>query len=55
MNPELHYELIISRVAELHEEARCHSRVREAQTSRKAHQRGASRRLRAGLGMFRTS
>ncbi|MEO3860976.1 hypothetical protein [Acrocarpospora sp. B8E8] len=55
MGPELHYQLIISRVAELHEEARSHRRASEAQPSRKAYQRGASRRRRAGLGMFRTS
>ncbi|GAA1013429.1 hypothetical protein Aple_054220 [Acrocarpospora pleiomorpha] len=55
MGPELHYQLIINRVAELHEEASSHRRAREAQASRKAHQRSASRRHRAGLGKSRTS
>ena len=30
MGPELHYQLIINRVAELHEEAAGHRRAREA-------------------------
>ncbi|MEO3853689.1 hypothetical protein [Acrocarpospora sp. B8E8] len=55
MGPELHYQLIINRVAELHEEATSHRRAREAQASRKAHQRSASRRLRGGLNKFRSS
>ncbi|GIH29179.1 hypothetical protein Aph01nite_74890 [Acrocarpospora phusangensis] len=55
MGPELHYQLIINRVAELHEEATSHRRAREAQASRKAHERSSSRRMRAGLSKFRIS
>jgi hypothetical protein len=53
MGPELHYQLIINRVAELHEEASNHRRVREAERTRKS--RRSDRRHRAELGKLRTS
>jgi len=50
MGPELHYQIIINRVAELQEEAASHRRARLAQSNRKAHQRAGQRRLRGVFG-----
>lgn len=55
MGPELHYQLIINRAAELQQEAAGHRRAREAQASMKAQQRSGGRRLRAAFGKLRTS
>ncbi|MEU7881073.1 hypothetical protein [Microbispora bryophytorum] len=55
MGPELHYQLMISRAAELQEEAADHRRARQAQAGRKAQQRSGQRRLRAAFGKLRTS
>ncbi|MET8139523.1 hypothetical protein ABZU32_04340 [Sphaerisporangium sp. NPDC005288] len=55
MAPELHYQLIISRVAELHAEAGEHRRAREAASGRKARSEGSQHRLRAAFGKLRTS
>jgi hypothetical protein len=55
MGPELQYQMMISRVAELREEAADHRRAREARSSRKAHERSGNRRLRAAFGKFRTT
>ncbi|WP_157520055.1 MULTISPECIES: hypothetical protein [Herbidospora] len=51
MAPELHYQIIINRVAELQNEATTYRRVREAE---KARERGGHHRLRASLGKFRS-
>ncbi|WP_248964736.1 hypothetical protein [Sphaerisporangium perillae] len=55
MAPELHYQLIINRVAELHEEASNHRRANEAIAGRKAQARSSQQRLRAAFGKLRTS
>lgn len=55
MGPELHYQLILNRVAELQQEASSHRRAREARSAKKPHEQGPSRRVRAGLGKFRAS
>jgi hypothetical protein len=55
MAPEIHYQLVLNRVAELHEEASNHRRVREAIAGRKAREGGSHRRLRAAFGKLRTS
>ncbi|GAA4588997.1 hypothetical protein GCM10023194_42050 [Planotetraspora phitsanulokensis] len=44
MGPELQYQLIINRVADLQEEAANHRRARQAKSARKAHERGERRR-----------
>ena len=54
MGPEIQYQMIISRVAELHQEASHERRAREAKASRKAHER-SSHRVRAAFGKFRTA
>ncbi|MCT9931915.1 hypothetical protein N5079_17045 [Planotetraspora sp. A-T 1434] len=54
MGPELHYQIVINRAAELQEEAASHRRAREAVAGRKAHRTG-QRRLRAVFGKPRTS
>ncbi|GAA5079168.1 hypothetical protein HNP84_009842 [Thermocatellispora tengchongensis] len=51
MGPELHYQMIINRVAELHEEAATHRQVREAEKGRKS----GERRHRAAFGKLRAS
>ncbi|GLX96059.1 hypothetical protein GT755_26425 [Herbidospora sp. NEAU-GS84] len=51
MAPELHYQIIINRVAELQNEATTYRRVREAEKTR---ERGGHHRLRASLGKFRS-
>ena len=55
MGPEMHYQLILNRVAELQEEASSHRKAREARAAKKSHEQESSRRVRAGLGKFRTS
>ncbi|WP_405143921.1 hypothetical protein OG589_40110 [Sphaerisporangium sp. NBC_01403] len=55
MAPEIHYQLIASRVAELHEEASNHRRAREAVDGRKVRESSPQRRLRAAFGKLRTS
>ncbi|ETK34163.1 hypothetical protein GCM10009530_07770 [Microbispora corallina] len=55
MGPELHYQFVINRAAELQQEAASHRRVREAQAARKAQQQSGNRRLRAAFGKLRTS
>ncbi|GII64168.1 hypothetical protein Skr01_42530 [Sphaerisporangium krabiense] len=55
MYPEIHYQLIVDRVAELHREADDHRRAREATSGRKAGARGPQRRVRAVFGKLRTS
>lgn len=54
MGPELHRQLIINRVADLHEEATNNRRAREAQTAIKGQRRGGHHRLRTAFGKFRT-
>ncbi|GLW23458.1 MULTISPECIES: hypothetical protein [Microbispora] len=53
MGPELHYQIMINRAAELQEEAASHRRARQALASLKAQQR--SRRLRGTFGKLRSS
>ena len=53
MGPEIQYQMIISRVAELREEASHERRAREAVASRKAH--GRAHRVRAAFGKIRTA
>jgi hypothetical protein len=53
MGPEIQYQMIISRVAELHEEASHERRAREAVASRKAH--GRARRVRGAFGKIRNA
>ncbi|MBX6383236.1 MAG: hypothetical protein IRZ07_09740 [Microbispora sp.] len=55
MGPELHYQVIVSRAAELREEAANHRRARQAQAAQKTKQRSGQRRLRAAFGKLRTS
>jgi hypothetical protein len=55
MLPEIHYQLIVSRVAELHQEASDHRLARQAAEAKKARERGSQRRLRVGFGKLRTS
>ncbi|MFG1879929.1 hypothetical protein ACGFIV_34370 [Sphaerisporangium sp. NPDC049003] len=55
MGPEIHYQLIVNRVAELREEASDHRRARQATQGRKSPERGSQRRLRAAFGKLRTS
>ncbi|WP_214109593.1 hypothetical protein [Acrocarpospora catenulata] len=55
MGPELHYQLIINRVAELQREATSHRRAREAQAAKKAKQRSGERSARASFGKLRAS
>ncbi|WP_214415325.1 hypothetical protein [Sphaerisporangium fuscum] len=56
MAPELHYQLIVNRVSELHHEAEAHRRANEAAASRKAAKNGGpQRRVRAVFGKLRTS
>ncbi|WP_182898318.1 hypothetical protein [Microbispora sp. H10830] len=55
MGPELQYQVMISRAAELQEEAADHRLARQAQAGRKAQQRSGQRRLRAAFGKLRTS
>ncbi|GIH52201.1 hypothetical protein [Microbispora rosea] len=55
MGPELHYQVMINRAAELQEEAAAHRRARQAQAGRKAQERSGQRRLRAAFGKLRTS
>ncbi|MEN3534791.1 hypothetical protein AAH991_06735 [Microbispora sp. ZYX-F-249] len=55
MGPELHYQVMINRAAELQEEAAGHRRAREAQAALKSRQRSGQRRLRAAFGKLRTS
>jgi hypothetical protein len=43
MGPELHYQLIINRVADLHEEAANDRRARAAQSAKKARQEDGGR------------
>jgi hypothetical protein len=44
MGPELQYQLIINRVADLQEQAADHRRARQAKAAQKAHERGGHRR-----------
>ncbi|WP_203990458.1 hypothetical protein [Sphaerisporangium rufum] len=55
MGPEIHYQLIANRVAELRAEAAEHRRVREALAGRAGKSRGSERRSRAVFGKLRTS
>ncbi|MEV7965699.1 hypothetical protein AB0O34_06920 [Sphaerisporangium sp. NPDC088356] len=55
MGPEIHYQLITNRVAELHDEASNHRLAREAVAGRKARELAPQRRLRAAFGKLRTS
>ncbi|WP_181871096.1 hypothetical protein [Sphaerisporangium album] len=55
MAPEIHYQLIVNRVAELHQEARDHRRASEAVAGRKARESGSPKRVRATFGKLRTS
>ncbi|GII89167.1 hypothetical protein Ssi03_71570 [Sphaerisporangium siamense] len=54
MSPEIHYQLIVDRVAELHREADDHRRAREV-TNGKAAASRPQRRMRAVFGKLRTS
>ncbi|GAA4213385.1 hypothetical protein AB0C10_03715 [Microbispora amethystogenes] len=53
MGPELHYQIMINRAAELQEEAASHRRARQALAGLKAQQR--ARRLRGTFGKLRNS
>lgn len=53
MGPELHFQLMINRAAELHAEAAEHRRARQSSAAREAQRRGGQRRLRAAFGKFR--
>ncbi|WP_169951536.1 hypothetical protein [Microbispora sp. H11081] len=55
MGPELHYQVMIDRAAELQQEAREHRLARQSQAGAKARQRSGQRRLRAAFGKLRTS
>ncbi|WP_199564912.1 hypothetical protein [Spongiactinospora rosea] len=55
MGPEIHYEMIVSRVSELHEAAAEHRRAREAVRTRKAAERTRGSRSRSLFGRLRTS
>ncbi|MEU9887033.1 hypothetical protein AB0M95_29130 [Sphaerisporangium sp. NPDC051017] len=55
MAPELHYQLIVDRVAELQREAHDHRRAREAAAGRKSRESGSPKRVRAAFGKLRTS
>ncbi|GAA1505143.1 hypothetical protein GCM10009677_41780 [Sphaerisporangium rubeum] len=58
MAPELHYELINTKVAELHKQAADDRRAREAakgKTARDGKASGSARGLRAAFGKLRTS
>jgi hypothetical protein len=55
MGPELHYELIVNRVTEMHETAAEHRRAREAGKHRKAAERTRTSRNRSLFGKLRTS
>lgn len=58
MAPELHYELINSKVAELHKQAADDRRARQAMKSKAAKNgkgSGSERGLRAAFGKLRTS
>ncbi|MBG0813851.1 hypothetical protein [Planomonospora sp. ID82291] len=49
MGPEIHFQVMISRNAELREEAAAHRRAREVEAARKARSAGERRR---GLRFF---
>jgi hypothetical protein len=53
MRPEMHYELMIDRVADFHEEAANHRRAREVRSNKKAP--SAEQRIRAVFRRFRAS
>ncbi|MEO3807911.1 hypothetical protein ABGB17_02800 [Sphaerisporangium sp. B11E5] len=58
MAPEMHYELITSKVAELHKQAADERRARQATKAKAAESAGESRSgrgLRAAFGKLRTS
>ncbi|MBO3746903.1 hypothetical protein J5X84_12560 [Streptosporangiaceae bacterium NEAU-GS5] len=55
MGPEIQYQMIISRVAELHEEASHERRARAAKAARKADERSSHRRARGAFGKFRSA
>lgn len=56
MDPDLHYQVMVSRSAELREEAARHSLVRKAKAAKKAGERsGGKRDPRAASGGLRTS
>jgi hypothetical protein len=55
MGPEMHYQVIIDRVSELHDQAAAHRRVREAERGRAARQGKSGRRYRSVFGKLRAS
>ncbi|MCW2877395.1 MAG: hypothetical protein JWQ95_1495 [Sphaerisporangium sp.] len=55
MAPEIHYQLILNRVAELHAEASNHRRASQAIEGKKAQGRAPQQRLRAAFGKLRTA
>ncbi|MBP2706486.1 hypothetical protein JOL79_22005 [Microbispora sp. RL4-1S] len=55
MGPEIHYQFVVGRAAELQREAADQRRVREAASARKASQRSGERRQRGAFGKLRTS
>lgn len=55
MVPEIHYQLIASRVDELHREAKDHRRASQAASAKKERERGSQQRVRAAFAKLRTS
>ncbi|GAA3793698.1 hypothetical protein GCM10022226_11250 [Sphaerisporangium flaviroseum] len=55
MLPEFQYQLIVDRVAELHQEASDHRRANLAVAGKKARERSSQQRLRTAFGKLRTS
>ncbi|MDF5751906.1 hypothetical protein [Spongiactinospora sp. TRM90649] len=55
MGPELHYELILNRVSELHEAAAAHRRAKEADKRRKSSEGTRGSRNRSLFAKLRTS
>ncbi|GII53440.1 hypothetical protein Pth03_18290 [Planotetraspora thailandica] len=55
MGPELQYQMIINRVADLRGEAAAHRLVREAKAARKARERSSERRQRGAFGKLDVS
>jgi hypothetical protein len=55
MGPELQYQMIINRVADLQGEAASHRLVREAKAAKKAREHSGDRRRRGAFGKLSTS
>jgi hypothetical protein len=55
MGPEMHYELIVARVNEMHEAAAAHRLAREAQRGRVTEERPARRLTRSVFAKLRLS